>query len=224
MPRRKDLELLSSMLAVRHSPDRVVEILRTVDIGVSDFKIDESPHKHALSQTYANLGRWLVSDGLEDADDRQKPKRFRLGHPSSNGNPVYFDLADESSGTLQLLWLLGHALAALEAGSPLVVDEFGSQMHTKASEVVFNLFNDPGTNPKGAQLIVATHDTNMMNTKGLRRDQVWFTEKDATGATHLYPLTDFRLRDGDNVERGYLQGRFGAIPFAGNLPLSFAET
>jgi AAA15 family ATPase/GTPase len=63
---------------------------------------------------------------------------------------------------------------------------------------------------------VTTHDTNLLNAPGLRRDQIWFTEKDAAGATHLYPLTDIETRKGDNLEKGYLQGRFGAIPFAGS--------
>ncbi len=90
-------------------------------------------------------------------------------------------------------------------------------MHTRASEIILSLFNDKATNPKGAQLIVTTHDTNLLNATGLRRDQVWFTEKDHGGATHLYPLTDFETRKGDNLEKGYLQGRFGAIPFAGSF-------
>ena len=66
-------------------------------------------------------------------------------------------------------------------------------------------------------MIVATHDTNLLNTRGLRRDQVWFAEKDDFGASHFYPLTDFETRKDDNLEKGYLQGRFGAIPFAGTL-------
>jgi hypothetical protein len=97
------------------------------------------------------------------------------------------------------------------------LDEFGSRLHTRASELILALFNNKETNPKGAQLILATHDTNLLNAKGLRRDQVWFTEKDEGGATHLYPLTDISTRPGDNLEKGYLQGRYGAIPFAGSL-------
>ena len=58
----------------------------------------------------------------------------------------------------------------------------------------------------------------------LRRDQVWFTEKDTAGQTHLYPLTDIRTRKGDNIEKGYLQGRFGAIPFAGSISELFATS
>ncbi len=106
---------------------------------------------------------------------------------------------------------------ALKQGNPLFLDEFGSRLHTRASELILALFNNKETNPKGAQLIVATHDTNLLNAKNLRRDQVWFTEKDEGGATHLYPLTDIETRKGDNLEKGYLQGRYGAIPFAGPL-------
>jgi AAA15 family ATPase/GTPase len=83
------------------------------------------------------------------------------------------------------------------------------------------LFQDPTSNPNGAQLLFTTHDTNLLGTvlgdAPLRRDQVWFTEKDSGGATHLYPLTDFHPRKHENLERGYLQGRYGAIPFVGEL-------
>jgi AAA15 family ATPase/GTPase len=72
------------------------------------------------------------------------------------------------------------------------------------------LFNDPSRNPSGAQLIFNTHDTNLL--KLLRRDQIWFSEKAADGSTQLFPLSDFKLRRTDNLESGYLTGRYGAIP------------
>ena len=82
-------------------------------------------------------------------------------------------------------------------------------------------FNDPLLNPHNAQLIFTTHDTNLVGTvvgePVLRRDQIWLTEKDEQGATQLYPLTDYQPRKQENVERGYLQGRYGAIPFLGAL-------
>jgi AAA15 family ATPase/GTPase len=71
-------------------------------------------------------------------------------------------------------------------------------------------------NPHGAQIIFTTHDTNILDRASLRRDQIWFTEKDAEGGTHLYPLTDFKPRKNENLERGYLQGRYGAVPFIGS--------
>lgn len=126
-------------------------------------------------------------------------------------------MKNESAGTVQLLSILHPVFHALESGSVIVIDEFGSRVHTRASTIILSLFNDKQTNPNGAQILVATHDTNLLNTWGLRRDQVWFAEKDDSGASHFYPLTDFVTRKDDNLEKGYLQGRFGAIPFAGIL-------
>ncbi|CAA7626442.1 conserved hypothetical protein [Magnetospirillum sp. UT-4] len=123
----------------------------------------------------------------------------------------------ESDGTRRLLVILQAAFNALDTGGLLIVDELSSSLHTKAAEAILALFCDRATNPKGAQIIATTHDTNLLRSEWLRRDQVWFTEKDEGGATHLYPLSDFRTRPGDNFEKGYLQGRYGAIPFAGDV-------
>ena len=77
---------------------------------------------------------------------------------------------------------------------------------------MLRLFSSPEANPKGAQIVATSHDTNLMNSPILRRDQIWFAEKDDGGATRIYPLTDIRTRKGDNIERGYLQDRYGATP------------
>lgn len=123
----------------------------------------------------------------------------------------------ESRGTLRLLRLLGPILDALDHGRTVVVDELDASMHPLLSAKILALFNSREANPRGAQLICTTHDTNLLSRDCLRRDQIWFTEKDSEGATHLFPLTDIRTRSTDNIEKGYLQGRFGAIPFLGNL-------
>ena len=118
----------------------------------------------------------------------------------------------ESAGTLRLLMVLSLVYRALDYGTPVLVDELDASLHTLASEAILQLFCSPATNPKGAQLIATTHDTNLLASRFLRRDHVWFTEKDAHGATLLFPLTEIRTRSGDNFEKGYLQGRYGAIP------------
>ena len=83
------------------------------------------------------------------------------------------------------------------------------------------MFNCPKTNSRNAQIVFTTHDTNLLGTTigepPLRRDQIWFTEKDKEGASKLYPLTDYKPRKSENLERGYLQGRYGAIPFLGDI-------
>ncbi len=95
----------------------------------------------------------------------------------------------------------------------MLVDELDRSLHPILARGLIELFNSKQSNPKGAQLIFNTHDTNLLSGGLLRRDQIWFTEKDRKGASHLYPLTDFKPRKGENLENGYLQGRYGAIPF-----------
>jgi AAA15 family ATPase/GTPase len=86
---------------------------------------------------------------------------------------------------------------------------------------IVKLFNCPHSNPNNAQILFTTHDTNLLGTitgdPPLRRDQIWFAEKNDKGATKIYPLTDYKPRKLENLERGYLQGRYGAIPCLGNL-------
>ena len=94
----------------------------------------------------------------------------------------------------------------------LFIDELDSSLHTHACEAVLKLFCTRKINQNGAQLVVTTHDTHLMKSKVLRRDQLWFTEKGVSGATKLYPLSDIRTRKDDNIEKGYLDGRFGAVP------------
>ncbi len=142
---------------------------------------------------------------------------LELAHRGVDGKLKYFNLRRESDGTRRLLVLLEQIFPALDVGSVVVCDELNASLHTQAAEALIALFSSPSINPKGAQLIATTHDTNLLRSPFLRRDQVWFTEKDEEGATHLYPLTDIRTRKGDNIERGYLQGRYGAVPFSGSV-------
>jgi AAA15 family ATPase/GTPase len=102
---------------------------------------------------------------------------------------------------------------ALNKGVPLLIDELDASLHPILATEVIRLFNNSSINPKGAQLIFNTHDTNLLSTDILRRDQIWFTEKGRDGSSHLYPLSDFKPRRQENLESGYLQGRYGAIPF-----------
>ncbi len=102
---------------------------------------------------------------------------------------------------------------ALQTGACLCIDELDSSLHTLLSRAIIRLFMDPKTNPKGAQLLFTTHDTNLLSTEVLRRDQVWLTEKDTAGATHMYSLADFKLSAKADIEKLYLEGRFGGLPF-----------
>jgi hypothetical protein len=221
-PTNSPLRIISAQLAYQGLPRRALDLLKAIDIGVSEFKVDElptdgRPGRLVLRRRPAQFDLFGDPPQAEAHVDREREQRFRLGHSTRSGGTVFLDLEDESAGTVQLLLILEPIYRALEQGSVVVIDEFGSRLHTRASELILHMFNNRETNPNGAQLIAATHDTNLLSANGLRRDQVWFTEKDSDGASHLYPLTDFETRKDDNLEKGYLQGRFGAIPFAGSI-------
>lgn len=135
------------------------------------------------------------------------------------GNEI-FDVEDkESSGTKKLIDLAGPIFDTLWRGTTLVVDELDAKMHPLISQHIIGLFNDPRMNPHGAQLIFSTHDTHLLSSKLLRRDQIWFTEKDAVEQTDLYSMMDIVFPDGlkprndSNYEKNYIAGRYGAIPF-----------
>jgi AAA15 family ATPase/GTPase len=200
--------------------DRVIQFLEKIGTGVIAFRqLEEevSEQVQSMSQEFNNVIRKYI----KDADDLElekltevKRRRIELGHRGRDGETIFLKLARESAGTRRLLPLLLRVFWALDRGTPLLIDELDASLHTHACEAVLALFSSVETNRNGAQLIATTHDTNLLRSPLLRRDQVWFTEKDPEGATQLYPLTDIHTRAGDNLEKGYLQGRYGAIPSA----------
>ncbi len=139
------------------------------------------------------------------------------------GEEVFLLDSDESAGTQKLFDLIGPMFQSLQSGSILVVDELDAKLHPLMTQAVIRLFNNPETNPNNSQLIFATHDTNLLTYGGFRRDQIYFTEKDQYGATCLYSLVEYQEENGDKVrkdrsfEKDYIQGRYGAIPFIGDL-------
>ena len=207
-----------SMQLAREEPDtRTIDFLGRIGTGVVGYRWDEIEVPEEIKALQGDIAA-AVNRRLERPPpfaellaDRQAA--IELAHRGRDGEPVYLDLDLESAGTRRLLVVLGRVFQALDEGAPMFIDELDASLHTQAAEAVLRLFCSRETNPKGAQLVATTHDTNLMRSPVLRRDQLWFTEKDAGGATRLYPLTDIRTRKGDDVGRGYLQGRYGAVPF-----------
>ena len=174
-------------------------LVRDADVGILDLKVEKA------KETYF---------------EPERGRRIRLKHQAAIED-AWLPLSEESMGT-QTLFRVGLPISqALQWGRPILIDELEASLHPKLGRQIVQLFNDPVSNCHEAQLIFTTHDTNLLGTDVgepiLRRDQVWFTEKDADGATRLYPLTDYKPRKSENIERGYLQGRFGAVPFLGSF-------
>lgn len=173
-------------------------LMRAADVGITDYLVTK--------------GRQGRSSG---------PQRRVLMRHDVGEDDAWLPLDQESAGTRALFRLGPAVIRALATGTPLIIDELESSLHPLVALQLVNAFNDPAANPRNAQLLFTTHDTNLLGTTlgstPLRRDQIWLTEKDPKGATSLYPLTDYKPRKAENLERGYLQGRYGAIPFLGAL-------
>ena len=126
---------------------------------------------------------------------------------------VRFNLFQESSGTRKLFILIGIWLDVIEKGYTLILDELQNSLHPKLVEHLIKMFHNPEINKKGAQLIFVTHETSLLNQEIFRRDQIWFCEK-KNNATELFSLAEFKVRkDVDDLEKAYLSGRYGAMPY-----------
>lgn len=191
----------------------ICEFLRAADISIADIEVAT---KQAMVHT---INFDLATGKREEAASEQAVDEVKFHHITEHGKAV-FDLMDESSGTRNLLFLTGPILDILNKGLTLVVDELDTSLHTLLVQSLVRLFHNPEANTGGAQLIFTTHDTSLLDAYGLfRRDQVWFVEKRPDQSSSLYPLLDFSPRKNEALERGYLQGRYGALPLLRNPTL-----
>ncbi|MFG1864813.1 AAA family ATPase [Microbispora bryophytorum] len=155
--------------------------------------------------------------GITRLDTDPDTGEIRLWHRTSNGGEAPLDFySEESLGTHAWFVFLGPMLTVLDQGSVLVVDELDSSLHPTLAAEVVRVFQDPDANPRGAQLLFTTHDATLLGgavlDRPLGRDQVWITTKKHSGETELYPLSEAKPRKEENLERGYLRGRYGGIP------------
>lgn len=218
----RDIDVQGADAALRLSEmgvdKRVVHFLRGIGTGVDHYRMKEREQleQHVARRRAFRAPQELSSEIEATTDGREVT--IELAHRGSDGRCTYFELDQESAGTRRMLIVLSLVFQAIDDGAPVLVDEVDTSLHTQAAEAVLDLFHSEASNPRGSQLITTTHDTNLLNIEALRRDQIWFTEKDSVGATHLFPLTDIRTRRGDSIEKGYLQGRYGAVPT--DIPVS----
>jgi uncharacterized protein len=202
--------------------NEVVELMRFADLGIRDARVRYEAMDNAQRDRTVQFINAIdaVADTKLSRDSiiESINSTVEFGHSAGRGRkPVYFPLDNESLGTQVWFALAGPILDALNNGVTLTIDEIDASLHPHLTSEILRTFKDPKRNPKQAQLLFTSHDTTLLGgwlgEKELTREQVWFTEKKADGATVLYPLTDFTPRKTENLERGYLQGRYGAIPY-----------
>lgn len=191
---------------------RVLNLLKAADLGIVELEVPIVDLPDEYKDTL-----------LEIIAANRVVKTFRQKYDQYNrpilDNLISFDMEDsESKGTQKYFALLGPILETLDKGHLLVIDELDARLHPNLVREIVNLFHQPETNPNHAQLIVATHDTNMMNRETYRRDQIWYTNKDTYGASRMYSLMNIKSQKGgapeigDNYELKYLRGNYKAVP------------
>jgi hypothetical protein len=196
--------------------DRIVELLRHADLGVTGARIiDERPPEDLIEKISKKLEKILEDIPSEDRATIPKDQWLKpeLTHHGSGGAEVPLPWNSESAGTHRLFGLAGPWLDILSNGYTVCVDELETSMHPLMVRELLRLFFSATENPKGAQILFTTHNPLLLDATLLRRDQVWLTEKDGEGEAHLYPLTDYQPRKSESLVRGYLSGRYGAVPF-----------
>lgn len=210
----------------RHSFDRVtskekrerlVQFLQLADDSISDLGVEE------VDLHDANLPKGIrerIARDLEKSKENGRSLQvgklvsyhYMYDEAGAQLEQVPFDFENESKGTRKFFDLAGCILFALDHGIPLVVDELECSLHPKMTRFILDLFHNPETNTKNAQLIFATHDLVLFNRHFFRRDQLWMVRKNEFGASELYALSDFQVRPDSSYDKDYMEGRYGAIP------------
>lgn len=198
--------------------EHLLKFITNIDTGIIDYEVEQTDTSVSRLEMFSKMSTFIRETFQVDlpADLRAaKEHRLYFKHRGADGKTYKLRYGVESTGTKQLINLLVPLTATLVLGGVLVIDEIATNLHTKLGEKIIQHFTDPKLNPNHAQLVFSTHDTNLLSGDLLRRDEVWFSEKNEVGETCVYPLTDFSARKKENIEKGYLEGRYGAIPFFG---------
>ncbi len=194
---------------------RIIDFLKTADLNIHDINVKKEKFylKYIPDEMPVEMKEKIINN-LKDSFSLE----IKTIHKTTNDKLVELEFDEESDGTQKLFSFAGPWIDTLENGCILVIDELHDNLHPKLVKYLIELFHNSKTNPNNAQLIFTTHETSILNQDVFRRDQVWFCDKDDEQATKLYPLTDFSPRkERENLESGYLSGRYGAIPFVNDI-------
>lgn len=185
----------------KDNPKEVEEIIK---------EVDSSPSK--MLGLRNRLGDEIV---IVKEDGETLVKSIKIKHEGGRNNEALFDLKEESDGTVRLLDFVPAFRSLLKNRKVFLIDEIERSIHPLLiKELVQKYSHDKNT--KG-QLVFTTHESNLLNQDFFRRDEIWFAEKNMIGSTDIYSLNDFKEHNTIDIERGYLSGRYGSIPFLGNL-------
>jgi uncharacterized protein len=230
----KDTELFLSHSADNNAPwfmfafEWFYYSLQTIFPETKDYQIGmklfiDDSFKDFFIDTLYKSGTGINSVSLKENTDSKRLRKVDATHFSNKfvdvrlvHNNVIFKESEESSGTQRLFDLAFpfYDLMTSETPKVYIIDELENSLHTNLSYSILKNYLEQGGNN---QLVATTHDTHLLDLELLRKDEIWFAEKNLEGATELYSLYEFNPRYDKKIEKEYLTGRFGAIPFLGNL-------
>ena len=208
-----NLEILKNMAYKMYetNPDYLkdfaIDFLKKADFNIEDYQISQID----VPGEFLTAIPEFITKTLPD-----KPKAYQVLFKHKNSDN-YLSIDEESLGTQMIFAFIPFLADSLKNKKVLIIDELDKSLHSFLVQYIVEIFNDAEINKNGSQLIFNTHDTNLLDLNILRRDQIWFTEKNSeTGESDLYSLSDFSVRKQENVEKGYMLGRYGAVPFIKN--------
>jgi uncharacterized protein len=212
----ESLSTTVSCLIDKQHHSEIIELIQKLDLGIAGIEVEQIHARDVLKDVsdpqQRRLLRMLSKNNIALNTISTTHSKF-----DSQGQQISleeFDIDDEESdGTKKIFALSSLLIDTLKNAKILIIDEFDARLHPLMSRSIVELFNSNETNPHNAQLIFMTHDTNLLSNKIFRRDQIWFTEKDRYGATALYSLAEYKVRNDASFESDYIKGKYGAIPY-----------
>lgn len=199
--------------------NEIIQLIKKLDLGISDIQVEQGDFSvDALPKNLPDNLKQTVLD-LRKAQSASIDTIHKKFDQDKNYKSIEkFNLkTHESEGTQKLFALSGLIINALKHGGILVIDELDARLHPLITLAIVELFNSKEANFNNSQLIFMTDDTNLLSNKLFRRDQIWFTEKNRYGATDLYSLAEYKIRNDASFESDYIKGKYGAIPYIGDL-------
>lgn len=211
--------------------DSIIELLKNFDTGIADLECQRIYPDRGQTEIppdiYDKVKKGLISPKVISIVTSPENKRYYLiksenevvvasrlitKHKIKNSEKfVGFDIHQESDGTQRIFDLLPTLISLRTSDNIFIIDEIDRSLHPLLVKEFFRLFSGMPTN-HNSQLIVTTHDTNLLNLRLLRKDEIWFIEKNVEGESCIYALEEFKPRYDKEIQKGYLIGRFGAIP------------
>ena len=197
--------------------DDIKTYVRQADLGVTDFTVTMSDNSKELvvpENAPDELRPLLREFNSLAAKNNQTHIDIQMRHQDDEqeGSGVYLSWQDEFYGTHRYFAMSGPIRDALKDGRTLVVDEFDASLHPLLVRALLKLFHNPETNKNGAQLLFNTQDVTLLDLTLFRRDQIWLTEKNIDGVSHLYSLLEKNARSDEALQKRYLQGFYGGVP------------